>query len=185
MKLTLKTALFAALSALLAACASSRSLDKSVSDFTGNAELKGVLFTDRSHDYSDIDLTLYEGRLLLTGSMRSESGRIKLVENAWKAGGVDQVIDEIYIGDKTPFGQGFSDARIDQTLRTRLIASEVVSSRFKFSVSNGVVYVLGEARDDNEHTKTLDIARDVAGVEKVVSHIAVRSPLPSVISDAR
>ena len=85
----------------LAACASSRTLSGTVSDLGTNAELKSVLFSDRSHDYSDVDLTLYDGRLMLTGSMRTEDGHKKLVENAWKAKGVKQVIDEIIIADKT------------------------------------------------------------------------------------
>lgn len=181
----MRPAILAALALIISACASSRSLDKSVSDFTGNAELKGSLFTDRSHDYSDIDITLYEGRLMLTGSMRSEVGRTKLIENAWTANGVDQVIDEIFIGDKTSIGQGFADARIDQTLRTRLIASEAVSGRFKIAVSNGVVYLIGDARDQNELETTLAIASNVSGVGKVVNHVNTRAPLPSLISDAR
>ena len=70
---------------LLTACASSRALDDSISDITTNATIKGVLFTDMSHDYSDIDLTVFEGRLLLTGTMRSTEGRDKLIADARKA----------------------------------------------------------------------------------------------------
>lgn len=162
----------------LGACASSRSLDKSFSDMSANAELKGVLFADRTHDYSDVDLTLYEGRLMLTGTMRSEDGRRKLIENAWKADGVDEVIDEIIIAEKTSFGQGFEDARIDQTLRTRLIANnDVTSGDYKMSVSGAVIYLIGAARSQEELDKALQLARSVAGVEKVVSHVAIRSVL--------
>lgn len=158
----------------LGACASSRNLDESFSDLSGNAELKAVLFADRSYDYNDVDTTLYEGRLLLTGTMRSEQGRAKLIENAWKAENVDQVIDEIFVGDKTSFGQGFEDARIDQVLRARLIGDEdVVSGDYKIAVSGAVVYLLGEARSPAEHDRALELARTVAGVEKVVSHVAV------------
>lgn len=159
----------------LSACASSRSLDKSFSDISGNAELKAVLFTDRSHDYSDVDLTLYEGRLMLTGTMRSEEGRRKLIANAWKADNVKEVIDEIIIAEKTSFGQGFEDSRIDQTLRARLIADRDVSSGdYKMSVSRAVVYLLGTARNQKELDEALQQARSVGGVEKVVSHVAIR-----------
>jgi len=161
----------------LAACASSRNLDETFSDMAGNAELKGVLFSDRTYDYGDIDITLFEGRLLLTGTMHSEDGRRKLIENAWKADGVDEVIDEIFVGDDTSFGQGFEDARIDQTLRAKLITDKNASSAdYKIAVSNAVVYLIGAARSQEELDRALELARTVGGVEKVVSYVTLRGP---------
>jgi len=162
----------------LSACASSRSLDQSFADISGNAELKGVLFTDREHDYGDIDITLYEGRLLLTGTMRSEVGRKKLIENAWKADSVDEVIDEIFVGDKTPFTQGFEDTRIDQVLRTKLIADrDVTSGDYKIAVSNAVVYLIGSAQNEAELEEATRLAANISGVEKVVSYVTLRNKL--------
>lgn len=165
----------AALSLAGAGCASSRNLDESVADIGANAELKGVLFADRSHDYGDIDITIFEGRLMLTGTMKSEDGRRKLIENAWKADGVDQVIDEILVGDGTSLGQGIEDSRIDATLRTRLIADgDVKAGSFKTSVSKGVVYLLGVTSSERQLNAALDIARSIGGVEKVVSHVLLQ-----------
>ncbi len=161
--------------ALASACASSRNLDQSVTDIGADGELKAVLFADRQHDYGDIDITVFEGRLLLTGSMRSEEGRRKLVENAWKARGVDQVIDEIVIGDKTSIGQGLSDARIDTALRSKLIVNDdVKSGDYKIAVSDGVVFLLGAVRSERSLTEALDIARDINGARRVVSHVIIR-----------
>ena len=165
----------AAFSLAGAGCASSRNLDESVADIGANAELKGVLFADRSHDYGDIDITIFEGRLMLTGTMKSEDGRRKLIENAWKADGVDQVIDEILVGDGTSLGQGIEDSRIDATLRTRLIADgDVKAGSFKTSVSKGVVYLLGVTSSERQLNAALDIARSIGGVEKVVSHVLLQ-----------
>ncbi|MGD9799773.1 MAG: BON domain-containing protein [Parvularculaceae bacterium] len=157
-----------------ASCASSPNLDESVTDIGANAELKSVLFGDRTHDYGDVDITIFEGRLMLTGTMKSEEGRRKLIENAWRAKGVDQVIDEIIVGDGTSLGQGFEDTRIDTTLRTRLIADgDVKAGNFKTSVSKGVVYLLGVTRSQRQLDAAIDIARSIGGVEKVVSYIVV------------
>lgn len=169
--------LFVAAVLAIAGCASSRSLDKSFSDLSANADLKGVLFTDRTRDYSDIDITVFEGRLMLTGTMRSEDGRKKLIENAWKANGVTQIIDEIFIGDKTPFGQGFEDTRIDQTLRARLLTSEnVTSGNYKIAVSNGAIYLIGSANTQPEIDAAIAMARSISGVNQVVSHVTLRNP---------
>ncbi len=161
--------------ALASACASSRNLDESVTDIGADSELKAVLFADRTHDYGDVDLTIFEGRLLLTGTMRSEEGRQRLIENAWKAGGVDQVIDEIVVGGKTSFGQGLEDARIETALRSKLVFDGGVrSSNFKIAVSGGVVYLLGATLTERSLNEALDLARSTGGVEKVVSHVLIR-----------
>ncbi len=163
--------------ALASACASSRNLDDSVSDIGADSTLKAVLFADRKHDYGDVDLTVFEGRLLLTGTMRSDDGRQRLVENAWKAGGVDQVIDEIVVGGRTSVGQGFEDARIDTALRTKLVFDGGVrSGNFKIAVSRGVVYLLGATMSERSLNDALELARSTGGVEKVVSHVLIKAP---------
>lgn len=165
------------LTVALSACAASRSLDDTFTDFSASSDLRGILFSDRQHDYGDVDITIHEGRLMLTGSMRTEEGRAKLIENAWKAGGVTQVIDEIIVGDKTGFGQGLEDTRIDGALRGRLIgAGGVTSGRYKIAVSQSVVYLIGDARDQAELDKALSIASSISGVEKVVNHVTVQPP---------
>ncbi|MEM9495361.1 MAG: BON domain-containing protein [Pseudomonadota bacterium] len=171
---------FALLAAIAAAttaagCASSRNLDATFSDFGANAEMKSALFADRDYDYSDVDLTVYEGRLMLTGTMRSERDREALLKNAWSVKGVKQVIDAMVIADKTSFGQGFEDTRIDQTLRTKLIADGgVVSGDYKIAVSGATVYLLGATRHEEQLKRVLQHASTTPGVEKVVTYVEVR-----------
>ena len=158
--------------ATLSACASSKTIGASVDDFSASQTIRRALFTDRSYDYSDIDITMYEGRLLLTGTMRSEDGRKRLIANAWKAENIKQVIDEIFIGDKTPIGQGFADSRIDQAINAKLLTDRgVTSADYKVAVSRGIVYVLGVARDDVALNRALNHARSTAGVKQVKSHV--------------
>lgn len=160
----------------LAACASSRTLGGSVDDLGTSASLKSILFADRKHDYGDVDLTVYEGRVMLTGTMPTEEGHAKLIEDVWKADGVKQVIDEIVIAEKTSLGQGFEDTRIDQTLRAKLIANgDVTNSNYKIAVSRAVVYLLGVARDEKELNEALAAARSIDGVKTVVSHVVYQA----------
>jgi len=171
----LRRAVLIVLAVALSACASSRSLDESFADIGADAQLKSVLFADRSHDYSDVDITMFEGRLMLTGTVWTQESHDKLLANANKASGVEEIIDEVLIADKTSFGQGFEDARIDQTLRARLIGDKnVTSGRYKIAVSKAVVYLIGAARTEAELEQAIDHARAVAGVEKVVSHVVLR-----------
>jgi len=156
----------------LSACSSSRSTGANVDDVSANSALKRVLLFDRQHDYGDVDVTVFEGRVMLTGTMRSRDGQARLVENAFKAPNVVQVIDETILAEKTPIGQGFEDSRIDRALKTKLLMDRGVSSRdYKISVSNGVIYILGVARDETELTRVLNLATSTSGVRRVVSHV--------------
>ena len=156
----------------LGGCASSKTMGASLDDFSASQSVRGALFSDRRHDYSDVDITMYEGRLLLTGTMRSEDGRKRLIANAWKAENVKQVIDEIFVGDKTSVGQGFSDGRIDQSINAKLLTDRgVTSADYKVAVSSGVVYILGVARDRVALDRVLNHARSTGGVKQVVSHV--------------
>lgn len=160
---------------LAAGCSSSRNLDESFTDIGADADLKVILFADRTHDYGDVDITVFEGRLLLTGTMRSDEGKQRLLENAWKAEGVDQVIDEVLVASKTPFSQGVRDSRIDAAIKARFLTDDdVKSSNYKISVSSGVVYLLGVARNEAALNRALEIARSTKGVDRVVSHVLVR-----------
>lgn len=156
----------------LTACGSSRSAGSNLDDVSANSSLKRILLFDRQHDYSDVDITIFEGRVLLTGTMRSPDGQARLVENAFKAPNIVQVIDETLLAQKTPAGQGFTDSRIDRALKTKLLADRGITSRnYKIAVSNGVIYLLGVARDETELARALNLATSTAGVRRVVSHV--------------
>ncbi|MEM6415756.1 MAG: BON domain-containing protein [Pseudomonadota bacterium] len=156
----------------LEGCGSSRSLGASFGDANSGQDFKARLMTDGPYDYDDIDITVFEGRLMLTGTAPDEQTRQRLVMQGWQSKGVKQIIDEVVIGEKTRFKQGVADSRIDTAIRTKLITDGAIrSSDVKITVSNGVAYLIGVARDDRILTKIVDHARTTRGVTKVVSHI--------------
>ena len=157
---------------VLAACATGPYLDATFSDWGTDAAVAKMLANDEDRRFRDVDITVFEGRLLLTGTVPDRRAQMDLVAAAWKVDDVKQVIDETHLGENTRLGQGFSDTRIDATIRTRLVANnQVRASNVKLSVSNGVVYLLGIARDRDALESLLHTARTSRGVTKVVSHI--------------
>ena len=166
--------LAAAALSLLAGCAGERTNGAVFDSIGAGATLKSELFGDRRYDYDDVDLTMHQGRLLLTGTMRTEEGRAVLAERARSAKGVREVIDSVVVGDKTTRSEGFEDGQIHEEIRARWIGRKAVDSRnFKMSVSQGVVYILGRARDADERAAALDAASNVKGVVKVVSYVTL------------
>ncbi|HBS30512.1 MAG TPA: hypothetical protein DEA40_02015, partial [Parvularcula sp.] len=62
-------------------------------------------------------------------------------------------------------------------LRTKLVfEGGVRSGNFKIAVSQGVVYLLGATLSDRSLNEALEIARSTGGVDRVVSHVLVKTP---------
>lgn len=167
----LAMALFVA-AALATGCVQNRTIGGNVDDASADISLKSKLLQDGLYDYSDVDITVFEGRVMLTGSMRTEEGKAHVEDLARNAANVEAVINEIVLGEKTGFQQGTRDALIDQQLGAALLADAgVIRRNYQFSVSNGVIYMMGVAQGPTELTLATDHARRIAGVKKVVSHV--------------
>ncbi|MEM9421995.1 MAG: BON domain-containing protein, partial [Pseudomonadota bacterium] len=113
-----------------------------------------------------------EGRVLLTGTVRSEEARLALTDKASRMTLISEVLNEVIVGAGTPVGQGAKDALIDQRLSAALVADNAVySGNYKFSISSGTVYLLGVAQGPGELSRVTGHAQAVDGVRNVVSHV--------------
>lgn len=156
----------------LTACVQNRTLGDRVDDTAAGINLKSQLLFSEKADTSDIDMTLFEGRLLLTGTVRSESDAIAIEERARNIATVKTVINELQVLPKTTLSQGRKDAFIDQKLSTALIADTgVAAGNYRILVSQGTVYLLGVARGPEELNRVTAQAKTIEGVNEVVSHV--------------
>jgi len=126
---------------------------------------------------SYVDITVNEGRVLLTGTL-TDTQKAKLAQElAWKVSGVKEIIDEIQIIDKADFkikdiSEGAADYAITTEVDARLIFERKVPSRnYKITTVSRVVYILGVAADEEEISKTLQVISRTRGVKKVVNHL--------------
>jgi osmotically-inducible protein OsmY len=123
-----------------------------------------------------IEITVFRGRVLLTGTVPSQALHDTAVAQAWQVDGIEQVIDEIRIGEGEHFGSAAGDTWIETKLQATLaLDGDVGSADYALRTVNGVVYVLGEARDQAELDRVLNHARNQADVRRVVSYVRVRS----------
>lgn len=163
---------------LLMACAQNRTIGDRVDDTAAGLNLKSQLLFNRSVDTSDIDVAIFEGRMLLTGTVRSEEDRAEIEDKAAELRAVREVINELKIDEKTTVGQGTRDALIDQKLKTAIIADTgVAAGNYRVQVSKGTVYLLGLAQGPKELNRVVGQAQAIDGVNEVVSHVIyVRDP---------
>ena len=168
----LRPVLAAASLALLAACAQNRTLGEGIDDVGADLNLKRQLLFDRDITTADVDLAVFEGRLLLTGTVPTEADHQGLLDRARSITSVREVIDEVSVGAKTPRGQGLKDALIDERLGAAMLADAgVYRANYQVAVSQGVVYLLGVAQGPNELRRVTDHASTIDGVQEVVSHV--------------
>jgi osmotically-inducible protein OsmY len=123
----------------------------------------------------DVDATVYQGRVLLTGRVPNEDWRAEAVKRTWRVEGVKEVYDEIEIGPSGGFWRNARDTTITTQLRVQLVADEYVRSvNYTIDTVNGTVYVIGSARSQAELNRVTDHARNIANVRRVVSYVRIR-----------
>jgi len=126
---------------------------------------------------NSIDISVNEGRVLLTGIARDPEKAKLANQLAWKIASVKEVIDEIQVSEEenlraADFGRAFMDYVITLEIETKLLfISDVATVNYKITTVNKTVYLLGLANDNSEMQKVLTMVAKVSGVKKVVNHI--------------
>ena len=134
-------------------------------------ELKALAALRRNTDIaptSHVNVTSYNGILLLTGEALNEKTRreiTKLVENIDK---VRRVHNELTIAAPSSMLSRSSDSVITAKIKTALGRHGFeIAVRTKVVTENGVVYLMGLMRRGEAQVST-NIARKVSGVQRVV-----------------
>jgi len=133
----------------------------------------------------NLDATVYQGRVLITGRLANEQLRQEAVQRAWKVDGVKEVYDEIEVGPETHFSDNARDTVISTRLRNDLVwDSQVKSINYSVKTENGVVYIIGSARTKDEMERVTGYARNIPNVRRVVSYVRVRPGEPAAAQAA-
>jgi osmotically-inducible protein OsmY len=132
-----------------------------------------------NHDFSnlltEIGVSVVEGRVLLTGSVADHKYSLQASELVWQVRGVKEVINEIEVADKDIKTRA-KDSYISTQVRAKfLLDKDVRSVNYTVDTNNGVVFLVGIAQSEEELRKVTEIASQVRGVVKVVSHVTLKS----------
>jgi len=158
--------------------------ERSLSDTARDAGIQ-ALITKSWKAYNlklndDLDATVYEGRVLITGTVSSDDWRAEAVKRAWQVDGVKEVYDEIQVGPDEGFVQDVGDATISSKLKADLIGDgNVREINYTIKTVKGVVYIIGTARSQQELDRVVDYARNIGNVKRVVSYVRIRQGEPS------
>lgn len=130
-----------------------------------------LMRTDERYRSADIDVTSYNGTVLLVGHVDSDDLKATAGGIAEGIRHVRQVHNEILVGPPPATLSGVSDGWITSKIKSRLlVSSEAPGRRTKVVTANGVVYLMG-LLTQAEAEATVAQVQKVYGVQKIVKII--------------
>lgn len=126
---------------------------------------------------NSVDVTVNEGRVLLTGIVRDAQKAKLAAELCWNVKDVKEVIDEIQLRDNDSVSaKDFLDAAADYSITSQVEAKmlfdkKIATLNYQVTTVNKTVYLLGVAQSEAEKRRVLALAAKIRGVKKVVDHI--------------
>jgi osmotically-inducible protein OsmY len=161
--------------------AQERSLGSAIDDASIEAKINTIFLSEEDKElFFDVDVDSVEGRVLLTGTVPTRQARIRAYKIAWRPGGVREVINEIKVDKNAEFStiDTANDIWISTKVESKLLfAKDVASINYSVETIDGVVYMMGVAKDREELKKAAEIAASVSGVKKVISHVRLKDSI--------
>ena len=115
-----------------------------------------------------ISVTVYNHTVLLTGQVLSADQRSEAEGAAHEVQDVEKVYNQITVQGPVSSLTHASDSWITTKIRTQMLATKgLKSSIIKVVTENGTVYLLGQVSHEQADI-AVDIARKVAGVQRVM-----------------
>lgn len=156
------------------AAAQEGGLSRAARDFAIQAEINDLWFRHDTSMFTKLDMTVENGRVLLTGVVQDPEHRVEAVRLAWQPAGVDQVINEIQVAESGGLKQFAKDSWISTRLRAAITFDrDVQSINYSVDTVNGIVYLMGAAQSQAELDHVIEIARTINNVNQVVSYVKI------------
>ena len=153
-----------------------RTLGDVIDDTAIVVSIKDKLFSLSDDVFLRVSIKSSEGRVLLTGNVAISEHRIEASKIAWNTKGVKEVYNEINVRDRSNVKNYFKDILISNELRLRLLREKNISAlNFSIETVNKVVYIMGIASTNDELSLVIDQARNIRGVEKVLSYVILKN----------
>jgi osmotically-inducible protein OsmY len=154
-----------------------RTIGEGIDDAAASNQVKMRLLAADRAAFQEVDVEVAGGNLLLSGVAPTAEHRQAAETIARSVGTIDNVYNEIFVGEHSSMMRNAQDEFITAQIRTRLAASPSVRAiNINIETFQGNVYLMGTARTDHELQRAAEIASVVGGVRRVVSFMQVRAP---------
>ena len=151
-----------------------RSLGTVIDDATIKVNIAAKFLSAENNLFVNINTSVLEGRILLTGLVDSQEIRIDAVRLVWEVEGVREIINEIEIGDRSTLKDYASDLWINT--QARAVAAKVVGIRaitFNFETIQGKIYIAGISNRQDLLEEMISSLKNIKGVNEIVNYVMI------------
>lgn len=157
------------------AAVSEQGVTGAFSDTQISTQIRLKLYNHSPDLYASIGVNVHNGEVMLTGKAPNEVMHLDAVRLTWQVRGVIRVIDNITDTQDTSFKTYARDSWITTKLNSALLFDKHIHSvNYTIKTMSGVVYIMGIAQNETELKRVTNHARNTAGVNKVISYVAIK-----------
>ena len=126
--------------------------------------------------FGKVSVTVYEGRVLLTGVVQKQEDKDEAEKIAWANDRTVEVLNELQVAPSGNLIDSASDSWITGQLRVKLTGDgNIIDINYSITTVNGIIYLIGLAQSEEELQRVTDHARTIKGVRRVVSHVWLKT----------
>ncbi len=152
-----------------------RSFGTVVDDATIKVNIAAKFLNAGNNLFVDINTTVLEGRVLLTGLVDNQEVRIDAVRLVWEIEGIAEVVNEIEVGNRESIKDYANDLWINT--QARGVAAKTIGLRsvaYNFETINGKVYIAGITSKPEQLDTLIDGLKTIKGVKEIINYVIVK-----------
>ncbi len=152
-----------------------RSLGTVVDDATIKVNISAKFLGAGDNLFINVNTTVLEGRVLLTGLIDNQETRIEAVRLVWEVDGVREVVNEIEIGNRSTLKDYANDLWINT--QAKAVSAKTIGLRsvaYNFETINGKIYVAGVTSRPEQVEKMIEALRTIKGVKEIINYVRIK-----------
>ena len=153
---------------------SERTMGTVIDDATIKVNIAAKFLNAGNNLFIDINTTVLDGRVLLTGLVDNQEIRIDAVRLVWEVDGVQEIINEIEIGNRESLKDYANDLWINT--QARALAAKTMGLKavtFNFETIRGKVYVAGTTSRPDLLENLISGLKNIKGVSEILNYVIV------------
>ena len=152
-----------------------RSLGTVIDDATIKVNIAAKFLSADNNLFVNINTSVLEGRVLLTGIVDNQEIRIEAVRLVWEVEGVREIVNEIEVGNRSSLKDYASDLWINT--QARAVAAKTIGLKaitYNFETINGKVYIAGITTKSDQLEELLSALKSIKGVSEIVNYVIIK-----------
>ena len=139
------------------------------SDVGINIAVRDALGKKKAALMIDVEVTVFEGAVLLTGTVPKAEVLNEILEATWSVEGVKKVYNYVRVDTAPQLIDTASEAAKAAQIKTHLaLTAGIDSANYKLVLENGTVYLMGICAGEEEYTKVQSVLKNTDGVERII-----------------